>query len=154
MAAAIFGLVLGLVIGAGCRFFDIPSPAPPRLIGACLLLAMTVGFIVADHELLHRMLLLANSSALVLPLYGDLTPAEQDLAIAPADRPKIILATNIAESSITIDGVNSVIDSGLARIASDSPWTGMPRRQESMPYIAGSRGQVVAHRFRAAHGVE
>jgi XapX domain-containing protein len=49
MAAAIIGLSLGLVIGAGCRFFYIPSPAPPRLIGACLLLAMTVGFVAADH---------------------------------------------------------------------------------------------------------
>src|SRR5260370_40036292 len=51
MAAAIIGLVLGLIIGAGCRFFDIPSPAPSRLIGACLLLAMTVGFVTADHVL-------------------------------------------------------------------------------------------------------
>jgi XapX domain-containing protein len=51
MTAAVIGLVLGLVIGAGCRFFDIPSPAPPRLIGACLLLAMTVGFVTADRVL-------------------------------------------------------------------------------------------------------
>jgi XapX domain-containing protein len=49
MIAAIVGLLLGLIIGAGCRFFDIPSPAPPRLIGACLLLAMTIGFVAADH---------------------------------------------------------------------------------------------------------
>jgi XapX domain-containing protein len=49
MTAAIVGLALGLVIGVGCRFFDIPSPAPPRLIGACPLLAMTVGFVTADY---------------------------------------------------------------------------------------------------------
>jgi XapX domain-containing protein len=51
MIAAIIGLLLGLIVGAGCRLFDIPSPAPPRLIGACLLLAMTVGFVTADHLL-------------------------------------------------------------------------------------------------------
>jgi XapX domain-containing protein len=51
MTAAIIGLILGLVVGAGCRLFDIPSPAPPRLIGACLLLAMTLGFVAADHVL-------------------------------------------------------------------------------------------------------
>jgi XapX domain-containing protein len=51
MIASIVGLVLGLIVGAGCRFFDIPSPAPPRLIGAGLLLAMTLGFVTADHVL-------------------------------------------------------------------------------------------------------
>jgi XapX domain-containing protein len=51
MIAAIIGLLVGLIIGAGCRFFDIPSPAPPRLIGACLSLAMTVGFVTADQVL-------------------------------------------------------------------------------------------------------
>jgi ATP-dependent helicase HrpB len=60
------------------------------------------------------------------PLYGDLSPAEQDRAVEPARRRKVILSTNIAESSITIEGVRVVIDSGLARIASDSPWTGLP----------------------------
>ena len=51
MTATVIGLALGLIVGAGCRFFDIPSPAPPRLIGACLLLAMTLGFVAADQLL-------------------------------------------------------------------------------------------------------
>jgi ATP-dependent helicase HrpB len=63
---------------------------------------------------------------LVTPLYGDLPVAEQDRAIEPAARRKIVVSTNIAESSITIDGVRVVIDSGLARIVADSPWTGLP----------------------------
>lgn len=63
---------------------------------------------------------------LLLPLHGSLPPAEQDRAIAPTREPKIILATNVAESSVTIDGVTAVIDSGLARIAESSPWTGLP----------------------------
>lgn len=63
---------------------------------------------------------------MVAPLHGDLSPAEQDRAIAPATRRKVILSTNVAESSITIDGVTAVIDSGLARMAIDSPWTGLP----------------------------
>jgi len=62
---------------------------------------------------------------LLVPLYGDLSPAEQDRAVAPAAQRKIIFSTNIAESSITIDGVRAVIDSGLARVAADSPWTGL-----------------------------
>ncbi|HWX48394.1 MAG TPA: DUF1427 family protein [Roseomonas sp.] len=51
MVSAAVGLCLGLLVGAGCRWFDIPSPAPPRLIGAGLLLAMTLGFVAADHVL-------------------------------------------------------------------------------------------------------
>ena len=51
MITAGIGLVVGLIIGAGCRFFDIPSPAPPRLIGALLLVAMTLGFIAAGQLL-------------------------------------------------------------------------------------------------------
>ena len=62
----------------------------------------------------------------IAPLHGDLSPAEQDRAVSPAPQPKLILSTNIAESSITIEGVRAVIDSGLARFASDSPWTGIP----------------------------
>ncbi len=62
----------------------------------------------------------------LLPLHGDLPASEQDRAVAPSAQAKIILATNVAESSITIDGVNTVIDCGLARIASFSQWTGLP----------------------------
>jgi len=67
-----------------------------------------------------------RTNLLVLPLHGSLTPAEQDRALAPAAQQKLILATNVAESSITVEGVTAVIDSGLARIATHSPWSGLP----------------------------
>ena len=67
-----------------------------------------------------------SSNRIVLPLYGDLPASEQDRAVAPASQPKVILSTNVAESSITIDGVTAVVDSGLSRIAAYSPWTGLP----------------------------
>ena len=62
----------------------------------------------------------------VLPLYGDQSPEDQDRAVAPSPTGKVILSTNVAESSITIDGVSAVIDSGVARVASHSPWSGLP----------------------------
>ncbi len=65
----------------------------------------------------------------ILPLHGDLPLADQDRAIAPA-RPgqrKIVLATAIAETSLTIDGTRIVIDSGLARVPSFDPASGMTR---------------------------
>jgi ATP-dependent helicase HrpB len=53
---------------------------------------------------------------LIFPLHGELPPADQDAAIARYGRRKIIVATNVAETSLTIDGVRLVIDSGLARV--------------------------------------
>ncbi len=52
----------------------------------------------------------------LLPLHGDLPPRDQDAAVARYEQPKVVVATNVAETSITIDGVRLVIDSGLARI--------------------------------------
>ncbi len=53
----------------------------------------------------------------ILPLYGDLSPADQDRALTKGETRKIVVSTNVAETSLTIDGVKIVIDSGLARIA-------------------------------------
>lgn len=63
----------------------------------------------------------------IAPLYGQLTPAEQDRAIRPAEpgRRKVVLATSIAETSLTIDGVRIVIDAGFRRIPVYEPGTGL-----------------------------
>ena len=65
----------------------------------------------------------------VAPLYGDLSPADQDRAISPspAGRRKVVLATSIAETSLTIEGVRIVIDGGLMRVPRFSPRSGMTR---------------------------
>ncbi len=65
----------------------------------------------------------------VLPLHGDLPAAEQDRAVRPDSGRKLILSTNVAESSVTIPGVVAVIDSGLARLPVHSPWSGLPSLQ-------------------------
>jgi ATP-dependent helicase HrpB len=69
----------------------------------------------------------AKHDLAVLPLHGDLSMAEQDNAVRRSDRRKVILSTNVAESSVTIEGIVAVIDSGLARIAGHSPWSGLPQ---------------------------
>lgn len=65
----------------------------------------------------------------IAPLYGDLSPADQDRAIAPSapGRRKVVLATAIAETSLTIEGVRIVIDSGQMRVPRFSPRSGMTR---------------------------
>ena len=84
------------------------------------------------------------------PLYGDLTAAEQDAAIAPAahSRRKVVLATSIAETSLTIEGVRIVVDSGLSRTARFSPATGMSAlvtervTQDAADQRAGRAGRI------------
>lgn len=63
----------------------------------------------------------------VLPLHGDLPLAEQTLAVRRGARQKVVLSTNVAESSVTIDNVTSVIDTGLCRTLVHDAWSGMDR---------------------------
>ncbi|SDZ83424.1 ATP-dependent helicase HrpB [Microbulbifer marinus] len=65
----------------------------------------------------------------IAPLYGDLSKQQQDTAIAPSPsgRRKIVLATNVAETSLTIEGIRMVVDSGLMRESRFDPNTGMNR---------------------------
>ena len=76
--------------------------------------------VARDHDLAVR------------PLYGALSAGDQDAALAPCDRRKLILATNVAETSLTIDGVAAVIDSGLVKIAVQHPWTTLPRLKQRL----------------------
>ncbi len=70
--------------------------------------------------------LAAEHGRVVVALHGDLPPAEQARAVRKMDRGKIVLSTNVAESSVTIPGVTVVLDSGLARVAGHSSWSGLP----------------------------
>src|ERR1700744_2995344 len=78
-------------------------------------------FMPGGFEIAQTIEAMRNTSTaknyIVLPLHGELQPKDQDAAVARYDRPKVVVATNVAETSITIDGVKLVIDSGLARIA-------------------------------------
>ena len=83
----------------------------------------------------------------VFPLHGNLSPEEQDRAIlpsAPGER-KIVLATSIAETSLTIEGVRVVVDSGLTRVPKFSPRTGMTR----LDTVRVSRASADQRRGRA-----
>jgi ATP-dependent helicase HrpB len=81
------------------------------------------------------------------PLYGALTPAEQDRAVAPASSGsrKVVLATSIAETSLTIEGVRIVVDSGLARVPVYEPGLGLTR----LVTARASRASVDQRRGRA-----
>ncbi len=63
----------------------------------------------------------------MLPLHGTLDSEAQDAVLAPSARRKVVLATNVAETSLTIDGVTEVVDSGLVKVLRFDPTTGLDR---------------------------
>lgn len=84
----------------------------------------------------------------LLPLYGDLSADEQDAVLVPSKQRKVILATNVAETSLTIDGVRIVIDSGWARVQRMDPAVGLnmlvlePISKASADQRAGRAGRT------------
>ena len=86
----------------------------------------------------------------MLPLYGRLTPSEQRRVFQPARGRKIVLATNVAETSLTVPGITRVIDAGLARIKRFQATTRTERlpveavAQASCDQRAGRAGRIEA----------
>lgn len=88
--------------------------AAHELAGDILVFLPGVGEIKSVEALLYHAAIKENWK--LLTLYGDLTADEQDAVLVPSKQRKVILATNVAETSLTIDGVRIVIDSGWARV--------------------------------------
>lgn len=133
------------------RHLDSPPPnriAPAMASAIRKALAETRGdllaFLPGEREIRNTAALLrddaASTKAVVLPLYGALSQAEQDRVFAPAPlgQRKLVLATAIAETSLTIDGITVVIDSGLARVPRYDPASGLTRLETVKVSQAGA----------------
>lgn len=105
-----------------------PEPVWDQAARACEELANSPGFsgdmlvfMPGGHEIRKTIAAIQGRSFArgrrVVPLHGELTPQDQDAAVTPGEQPKIIVSTNVAETSLTIEGVKAVIDGGTARIA-------------------------------------
>ena len=101
----------------------------------------------------RRVAPLAEQTGLVVhELYGDLPAEQQDAVLRPANRRKLILSTNVAETSLTIEGVTAVVDSGLARILRWDEATGLDRLELS-PISKASADQRAGRAGRTANGI-
>lgn len=86
-----------------------------------------LAFLPGMAEIRRVQTALAGCGALVLPLHGDLPPAEQDRALRTAETRRVVLATSIAETSLTVPGVRIVVDGGWRRSPRLDPSTGLTR---------------------------
>lgn len=143
---------------------DEQGPLPARIaravrtalretLGDILVFLPGAGEIRACAKELNGTLDLSGDRIALHTLYGDLPFDEQERAIMPSpDRRKIVLATNIAETSLTIEGVQVVIDSGLTRILRYDPATGM-NRLATVPVSRASAEQRKGRAGRLGPGV-
>ena len=95
---------------------------------------------------------LEGCGALVLPLHGDLPPAEQDRALRPAEGRRVVLATSIAETSLTVPGVRIVVDGGWRRAPRLDPSTGLTRLATLRHLARRGRAAGRPRRARGAGG--
>ena len=86
-----------------------------------------LAFLPGMAEIRRTQAALEGCGALVLPLHGDLPPAEQDRALRPAEHRRVVLATSIAETSLTVPGVRIVVDGGWRRAPRLDASTGLTR---------------------------
>src|SRR5271166_1318850 len=84
-------------------------------------------FLPGMAEIRRTAALLEGCGALVLPLHGDLPPADQDRALRPAETRRVVLATSIAETSLTVPDVRVVVDGGFRRAPRLDPSSGLTR---------------------------
>jgi ATP-dependent helicase HrpB len=154
------------VVSAGGRSFDVATHYVPRRpeISLELQTAQVVRSALRDHEgdvlcflpgaaEIRRVQRALQDSGLdpavkILPLYGDLTGAAQDAALIPlsSGERKVVLATSIAETSLTIPGIRVVVDGGMRRYAEFDPVTGMSR------LVTGKVSQAAADQRRGRAG--
>jgi len=98
--------------------------ADRRCPGHILVFLTGIGEIMGTKQELEREI--PGKEALILPLAADLPLQEQQRVFQEQGQRKIILSTNVAETSVTIPGVTGVIDTGFAKIPAHAPWSGMP----------------------------
>ena len=140
------------------RIVDATTMALNETVGDILAFLPGAGEIRSCAEALHSVVKRKDMD--LHPLYGDLPFEEQERAIVPTGRRRIVLATNIAETSLTIEGVSVIIDSGLCRRLQYDPVTGMNKlitsgiskaSAEQRKGRAGRLGPGVCYRVYSQH---
>ncbi|HTZ69497.1 MAG TPA: ATP-dependent helicase HrpB [Acetobacteraceae bacterium] len=112
-----------------------------------------LAFLPGMGEIRRTQAALAGAPAKILPLHGDLPPAEQDLALRPAeDSRRVVLATSIAETSLTVPGVRIVVDGGYRRTPRLDTRTGLTRL-ETLRVSRAAADQRAGRAGREAPGI-